>query len=189
MSEHRPLIRFAAFPRQPAGQSEYRARYKSSEWREFFYYHLSVIDSKAGTLLRYNGIMIAVLSLMAMQFRPPEQPMGLMGFDVPLALFVWALIAALTLFFVSTLFAMSVAPLFWFKGGELKGLGGGVQAGGAAQTTDGDESHVPAGFRLIQSRTQRYNLAFLMAFSGTAPLIVAAALFILHSSPLQAYLN
>jgi hypothetical protein len=126
---------------------------KDKDRVKFFYEHLSVIDSKASVLLRFDSLLLAILTVLVFASKPGtsmtaahvatrlEQLMVVMG---------W--IAVLTLM-VSMILSLTVVWLHWFTLNDITKL----------NNEPPDPTVLTEKFNLVGVRTSRYQLSWIFA--------------------------
>lgn len=143
-------------PSRPERQQEY-FRVTQEGKVSWVYSHLNILDSKASALLRYNGIILAIVALFL--FRPdPLSP------DV-----AWQIaLAALSLptfvaFAFSAFLCLRVVGLFWYENFE--------------DSAEAERARLSDGFSIINWRTKWYRRAWKASTVGT--LLFALLLFVI----------
>jgi hypothetical protein len=153
---------FSLWP-SPKRDSEARQSYVALEEKnrakvQFYYTHLSVVDSKASVLLRVNAIYIAVISFI---FSGIHKDNGTTS-EFP-HWFILAGLAALLLTFTSTALGLSVVRLHWFNLADMDRI------------DTNDVKIIDRKIGIIDFRTRIYRLAWIISLVSI--FVVGAMLF------------
>jgi len=127
---------------------------KEKDRVKFFYEHLSVIDSKASVLLRFDSLLLAILTVLVIASKPSntsttaahvairlEQLMVVMGWTALLTLMA------------SMILSLTVVWLHWFTLNDLTKL----------NNEPPDVTVLTEKFNLVGVRTSRYQLSWIFA--------------------------
>jgi hypothetical protein len=165
------------FPTVAELQKQYASAYREDGIAAFVYHHLGIIDAKTGAVLRYNGILIATLGLMA------RNDPGAASAGAPVA--YWASLVALALLFASTAMALFTQWLFFYRLEGLETLVA-VRAEGCSEKINAlGRSHVMCereqGFYRLNLRSLLFRICFVLSCAGTAPAMAAILAWVIGS--------